>query len=79
MKKSFKKLFLRLLCVIPNECSFRRIDRWNEVSDLDRHALLQKLKSKDWDEKTIEEIKKYLITKEEKRIYPSKLRPQDLK
>ena len=57
----------------------RRIGRWNEVSELDRYVLLRKLKSQDWDQKTIEEIKRYLITKEEKRIYPSKLRPQDLK
>jgi putative RecB family exonuclease len=57
----------------------RRIDRWNEVSELDRYALLRKLKSQDWDQKTTEEIRKYLIIKDEKRIYPSKLRPQDLK
>lgn len=57
----------------------RMMGRWDEVSDLDRHALLRKLKSQDWDRKTIEEIKKYLITKPDKGIYPSKLRPQDLK
>ena len=57
----------------------RRIERWNEVSQLDGYALLRKVKSKDWDQRTIEEIRRYLITKEEKRIYPSKLRPQDLK
>ncbi|MFQ6002192.1 MAG: RecB family exonuclease [Candidatus Zixiibacteriota bacterium] len=57
----------------------RKIGRWDEVSQLDRYALLRKLKSQDWDEKTIEEIKKYLITKPDTGIYPSKLRPQDLK
>jgi len=57
----------------------RRIGRWNEVSELDRYALLRKLKSQDWDQKTIEEIQRYLITKEDRRIYFSKLRPQDLK
>lgn len=57
----------------------KAMGRWGEVSDLDRHALLRKLKSQDWDQRTIEEIKKCLITKEEKRIYHSKLRPQDLK
>ncbi len=57
----------------------RRMGRWNDVSELDRHVLLRKLKSPDWDQKTIAEINKYLITKEEKRIYPSRLSPQDLK
>jgi len=57
----------------------RRIGRWNEVSELDRYALLRKLKSQDWDRKTIEEIQRYLITKEDRRIYSSKLRPQDSK
>jgi putative RecB family exonuclease len=57
----------------------RRIGRWNEVSELDRYELLRKLESKDWDQKTIEEIKKYLITKPDTGIYPSKLRPEDLK
>ena len=57
----------------------RSIGRWDEVSELDRHALLRKLKSPDWDHKTIEEIKKYLIIKPDRNIYPSKLRPQDLK
>lgn len=57
----------------------RKIGRWNEVSELDRYALLRKLESKDWDQKTIEEIKKHLVTKPDMGIYPSKLRPQDLK
>jgi putative RecB family exonuclease len=57
----------------------RRIGKWDEVSELDRHALLRKLESQEWPQKIIEETKKYLITKEERRIYPSKLRPEDLK
>jgi putative RecB family exonuclease len=57
----------------------RKIGRWNEVSELDRYELLRKLESKDWDQKTIEEIKKYLITKPDTGIYPSRLRPEDLK
>ena len=57
----------------------RRIGKWDEVSELDRHALLRKLESKEWDQRTVEETKKYLITKEERRIFPSKLRPEDLK
>jgi hypothetical protein len=57
----------------------RKMGRWNEVSELDRHALLRKLKSQVWEQKTVEEIKKYLIIREERRIYPSKLRLHDLK
>jgi putative RecB family exonuclease len=57
----------------------RRIGKWDEVSELDRYALLRKLESQEWPQKIIEETKKYLITKEERRIYPSKLRPEDLK
>jgi putative RecB family exonuclease len=57
----------------------RRIGKWDEVSELDRHALLKKLESKEWDQRTVEDTKKYLITKEERRIYPSKLSPEDLK
>lgn len=57
----------------------RRIGKWDEVSELDRYALLRKLESQEWPQKIIEEAKKYLITKEERRIYPSKLRPEDLK
>lgn len=57
----------------------KAMGRWDEVSELDRYGLLRKLKSSDWDQKTIEEIKKYLITKPDTGIYPSKLRLQDLK
>jgi hypothetical protein len=57
----------------------RKIGKWNEVSELDRYALLRKLKSSDWDQKTIEEMKKCLITKPDTGIYPSKLRPEDFK
>lgn len=57
----------------------KSMGRWDEVSDLDRYALLRKLKSSDWDQKTSEEIKKYLIIKPDTGIYPSKLRPQELK
>lgn len=57
----------------------KRIGKWDEVCELDRFAILRKLDSQEWDQKTIEEIKKYLITKPDKGIYPSKLRPQDYK
>ena len=53
------------------------IKKWNEVSKLDPYLLLDKIKKAAWDKGTIERLKKFLITEEEKRIYTSRLREED--
>jgi putative RecB family exonuclease len=55
----------------------KNIKKWNEVSKLDPYLLLDKIKKAAWDKGTIERLKKFLITEEEKRIYTSRLRDED--
>jgi putative RecB family exonuclease len=59
------------------ETLIRKAGRWEEVSKLDRNEILKKITEENWDKALIEKLRKYLVEKEEKRIYPSALRDKD--
>jgi len=55
----------------------KSLKKWDEVSRLDPHQLLDRIKTEAWDKETIEKLKTFLIKEEERRIYTSRLRDED--
>lgn len=55
----------------------RKAGKWEEVSKLDRNEILKKITEENWDKALIEKLRKYLVEKEDKQIYPSALRDKD--
>jgi putative RecB family exonuclease len=55
----------------------RNLKIWDQVSKLDPHLLLDKIRKEVWDKETIKKLKEFLTAEEERRIYTSKLGDED--
>jgi len=55
----------------------KSLRKWDEVSKLDPHLLLDKIRKEVWDKEAIAKLKEFLTIEEERRIFASRLRDED--